>query len=249
MRTPIVNSKTVWMDCLSTLQVVLVMCIVSVHLTVAYNYYRSPYTESFRHDGRTGRRSSFSRNPPQLSRNNPLFNIQGFPKRQDMCSVNGPSDIRRLLPGRFMSESELLSIVPNSFNKNEHKPTYTSLKRIVVSRFTESGFSKPGTAQYINDGICGCCVTELSYEIMTEITDFNGQNHTIINFNNSYQFIPAGKCSNENAPCAGGTARCKQVTRAHWSLVWTPSVGARLVAHEVPSHCQCINLGAAASAP
>ncbi|KAK6188845.1 hypothetical protein SNE40_004940 [Patella caerulea] len=187
------------------------------------------------------------------SRDNPFIsnphNSYNSPPRQDMCSVNGPNDIRRILPGRFMSETDLLAMVPTSFNAEPHASSYRSVKKIVVSRFTESGFSKPGTSPYINDGICGCCVTELSYEIVEQITDFDGNNHTIINFNNAYQFIPSGRCSNENAPCAGGTARCKQVTRAHWSLVWTPAVGARLVAHEVPSHCQCINLGAASSPP
>lgn len=49
---------------------------------------------------------------------------------------------------------------------------------------------------------------------------------------------------NENSPCGnGGRAICKQMTRAHWSLVWTPGRGVNLVAHEVPSHCECLNVG------
>ena len=57
--------------------------------------------------------------------------------------------------------------------------------------------------------------------------------------------IPVCCCRNENVPCGVGGSRCRQVTRAHWSLVWTAGTGVNLVAHEVPSHCECLNLGAA----
>lgn len=48
---------------------------------------------------------------------------------------------------------------------------------------------------------------------------------------------------NENHPCGGGHAMCKQIYRAQWTLVWSSVGGAQLATHEVPSHCQCMNIG------
>ena len=35
---------------------------------------------------------------------------------------------------------------------------------------------------------------EIGYEIVDQVVDFSGQNHTVINFKNAYQFIPSGRC-------------------------------------------------------
>ena len=35
---------------------------------------------------------------------------------------------------------------------------------------------------------------EVGYEVVDKITDFKGFNHTMINFNNNFQFIPTGRC-------------------------------------------------------
>lgn len=49
--------------------------------------------------------------------------------------------------------------------------------------------------------------------------------------------------SKEFSPCGWAGSTCRQVTRAHWSLVWAPGAGVNLVAHRVPSHCECLNIG------
>ncbi|KAK0070022.1 hypothetical protein Bpfe_000005 [Biomphalaria pfeifferi] len=95
-------------------------------------------------------------------------------------------------------------------------------------------------------GVLDPCLGMIGYEVVTEVSDFKGVNFTVVNFNNGYQFIATGRCLNENAPCrVGSQARCKQIYKAHWTLVWTHELGAQLVAHEVPSHCECLNFGSA----
>ncbi|XP_041365443.1 uncharacterized protein LOC121380605 isoform X2 [Gigantopelta aegis] len=181
----------------------------------------------------------------------PITRSFGFPSFSNMCSFRKRSDVLRLLPNRFMSENDLLKMVPNfdMVDTKPHNPTYKPVRRIIVGSFIGRAPWKSGKVSYINDNKCGCCLTEVGYEVVDKITDFQGVNHSIINFNNNFQFIPTGRCMNEDAPCGGGgVARCKQVTRAHWSLVWTQSVGVQLVSHEVPNHCQCVNVGSASPA-
>ncbi|XP_041365451.1 uncharacterized protein LOC121380605 isoform X3 [Gigantopelta aegis] len=145
----------------------------------------------------------------------PITRSFGFPSFSNMCSFRKRSDVLRLLPNRFMSENDLLKMVPNfdMVDTKPHNPTYKPVRRIIVGSFIGRAPWKSGKVSYINDNKCGCCLT------------------------------------NEDAPCGGGgVARCKQVTRAHWSLVWTQSVGVQLVSHEVPNHCQCVNVGSASPA-
>ncbi|CAG5126843.1 unnamed protein product [Candidula unifasciata] len=138
----------------------------------------------------------------------------------DVCYAKTFSDIGKIFPHGFTSEHEL------------HK---------IILRLNWAGTTQTACQQQTN---CGqVCSEEIGYEVTTEVTDFNGQNHTVINLQNAYQFIPSGKCLNENTFCSGGQARCKQVYRAHWTLVWSSVAGVQLVAHEVPSHCECINFG------
>lgn len=35
---------------------------------------------------------------------------------------------------------------------------------------------------------------EIGYEIAEWVVDFAGMNHTVVNFDNAYQFIPSGRC-------------------------------------------------------
>ncbi|XP_046373529.1 uncharacterized protein LOC124146985 [Haliotis rufescens] len=176
---------------------------------------------------------------------------QSMMNLNNACSMQRPSDVLRMLPGRFLSDDDLLSMVPEPhILSRTRRPTFTALRRVIMGSFSSNSPFKTGNVSYINDGLCGCCLTEIGYEVIETVTDFQGRNHTLINFNNNFQFIPTGRCSNEDAPCGGGgRARCKQVTRAHWSLAWTPGVGAQLIAHEVPSHCQCLNIGTTGSNP
>ncbi|XP_070211812.1 uncharacterized protein [Littorina saxatilis] len=172
-----------------------------------------------------------------------------------LCAVNDPEDIHHMFPGRFMSEDDLVHILPGPkrWVSNVAERSFTPQRRVVTGepqpnvqgQFEQhAAFDvKTGAADFMTVGFCGLCTTEIGYEVVDQVMDFSGRNHSVINFKNAYQFIPAGRCLNENSPCGGGGSRCWQITRAHWSLVWTPGTGVNLVAHEVPSHCECLNLG------
>ena len=99
---------------------------------------------------------------PQIVHHHPGFTstFQPFMNMNDMCSIHNPSDVLRMLPGRFMSEDDLLNIVPEpTVMSSVHKPRYTALRRVIVGSFSSNSPFKSGQVDYTNDGLCGCCLT------------------------------------------------------------------------------------------
>ncbi|XP_025077043.1 uncharacterized protein LOC112553806 [Pomacea canaliculata] len=161
------------------------------------------------------------------------------------CSLDNPDELRRLFPGAFLAENDLMRVVPGRghWTSTSGDRMYAPSRRLVAQR-KHADIQAATFSSTPPDGRCGNCVTEIGYEIAEWVVDFAGMNHTVVNFDNAYQFIPSGRCVNENAPCNGGNSgRCLQMSRAHWSLVWTSGRGLGFVAHEVPSHCECLNVG------
>nr|KAG5699560.1 hypothetical protein BaRGS_033756 [Batillaria attramentaria] len=131
-----------------------------------------------------------------------LKNLNGVLEKR-ACSLDNPDDIQRMLPGRFMSEEDLLRIMPVAESRGQQ---YSPARRLVVpsrrlsepiaprTRLeTQPAFDIKASNSFLGDR-CGCCLTEIGYEIVEQVMDFSGQNHTVINFNNAYQFIPSGRC-------------------------------------------------------
>ncbi|KAH9499164.1 hypothetical protein Btru_004305 [Bulinus truncatus] len=166
--------------------------------------------------------------------------VSGHRDPTEQCTLRHPDDIRRMLSAGFLSEGDLHTITSHieaSAFREEQLNKMKYIMRIVARR---------KKLEPLMAGGCGQCETEIGYEVLSEVNDFKGANFTVVNFNNGYQFIAAGRCVNENAPCGGiGQARCKQIFKAHWTLVWNNDLGVQMVAHEVPSHCECLNLGSA----
>ncbi|GFR64876.1 hypothetical protein ElyMa_003642200 [Elysia marginata] len=166
------------------------------------------------------------------------------------CILRNEADVKQLLPGVFISHQELEEIIPF------HKTNEVSHERLVSffhqshdkstkhSKLVELSHQRPSLkADKQSNYECGTCFTEIAYDVFREITDVDGNVHQVINFNNAFQFIPVGRCKNEFSSCGGGQgATCRQVYRAHWSFVFSHETGARLVPHEVPSHCECMNI-------
>ncbi|RUS71994.1 hypothetical protein EGW08_020242 [Elysia chlorotica] len=167
------------------------------------------------------------------------------------CSLKNEFDVRQLVPGAFLSHKELEEILPlhkvkmMSHERISGKSQDHSIKlsKMVALPHTHSSLKAETGAPFT----CGACFTEIVYDVFHEIRDVNGIVHQVINFNNAFQFIPIGRCKNELSACGGGQgATCRQMYRAHWSFVFSQESGARLVPHEVPSHCECMNIATAA---
>ncbi|XP_076465987.1 uncharacterized protein LOC143297476 [Babylonia areolata] len=191
------------------------------------------------------------------------------PPEAPPCSLQSPDDLQRMLPDLFLSETDLLDVLSQTKGGLQEVPVASqgrtngreqgqinspALRRVVPDKLSDGSerqmaqeaatFGDRGDHFFESHSTdCRSCLTEIGYEVVEHVVDFKGNNHTVINFKNAYQFIPSGRCVNEHSPCGQPGWRCQQVSRAHWSLVWTVGVGVNLVAHEVPSHCQCLNLG------
>ncbi|XP_045216693.1 uncharacterized protein LOC123566550 [Mercenaria mercenaria] len=100
----------------------------------------------------------------------------------------------------------------------------------------------PHINQYMNPG---CCSTDYRYEIFNTTT-VNAQKFKVVHFNKAFQFVPTGRCR-VNSTCSGG--ECLQMYRHHWMLVWDERLSTwppvTFLPVEVPSHCQCVNVGRA----
>ncbi|KAL3866381.1 hypothetical protein ACJMK2_043684 [Sinanodonta woodiana] len=98
----------------------------------------------------------------------------------------------------------------------------------------------PNINRFVNPG---CCSTEYNYEIFN-MTRVSTQDFKVVHFDKAFQFVPTGRCR-ENSTCTRGT--CLQMYRHHWMLVWderlTTFPPVTFLPVEVPSHCQCVNVG------
>ncbi|XP_059163473.1 uncharacterized protein LOC131946602 isoform X2 [Physella acuta] len=90
-----------------------------------------------------------------------------------------------------------------------------------------------------------CCKTNVAYDTPPTVT-IRGRIYQVVHLLHAYQFIPIGRCATPGAKCPYG--ECVEQYRAHWVLIYnssTPAVGppVSFSAIEVPSHCECINVG------
>ncbi|XP_055860160.1 uncharacterized protein LOC129921700 isoform X2 [Biomphalaria glabrata] len=90
----------------------------------------------------------------------------------------------------------------------------------------------------------GCCETVTEYLTPPNVT-IKGQVYRVVHLRHAFQFIPIGKCR-KGSTCQEG--QCVEQYRAHWVLVYnttTAVVGPPVSFSpiEVPSHCECMNVG------
>ncbi|KAK3097374.1 hypothetical protein FSP39_009102 [Pinctada imbricata] len=88
-----------------------------------------------------------------------------------------------------------------------------------------------------------CCNTDYAYEVVNS-TVVQNRKLRVVHFDRAFQFAPTGRCP-DKASCGFGS--CLQMYRHHWMLVWDESMPVfppvRFVPVELPSHCECVNLG------
>ncbi|KAL5004579.1 hypothetical protein ScPMuIL_018035 [Solemya velum] len=153
------------------------------------------------------------------------------------CNMMDQSELEQLFPGLFMTESDVIGlehVLMKSTNQRRLEPPPLPERRITVA---EMALSPPERASG-----CDCCVTELAYEVYKTV-DIEGRSYPVLNFNQSYQFIPAGRCRTR-AHCDAG--QCIQRYRHHWIMVWNVTQSywppLQFAPYEVPSHCEWANV-------
>lgn len=136
--------------------------------------------------------------------------------------------------GLFVGKDDLSNLPVVKLHKN---PGESNIQSYVAN-----------TLPHINHFISpGCCFTDYRYEIFNT-TSVSGQEFKVVHFDKAFQFVPTGRCR-QNSTCSRG--ECLQMYRHHWMLVWderlTTWPPVTFLPVEVPSHCQCVNVGRAAT--
>ncbi|KAK3098818.1 hypothetical protein FSP39_023364 [Pinctada imbricata] len=89
-----------------------------------------------------------------------------------------------------------------------------------------------------------CCGTQYAFEVFN-FTVSQQKQLKVVHFDKAFQFVPTGRCPT-NKTC--GEGKCIQMYRHHWLLVWDERLPLHppvtFVPVEVPSHCDCVNIGA-----
>ncbi|XP_021342866.1 uncharacterized protein LOC110443157 [Mizuhopecten yessoensis] len=92
-----------------------------------------------------------------------------------------------------------------------------------------------------------CCFTDYAYEVFNTTVSSSFQLN-VVHFKNAFQFVPTGRCAS-NVSC--GVGQCLQMYRHHWMLVWDDNLPhyppVTFLPVEVPSHCECVNVGRSTS--
>ncbi|XP_061174436.1 uncharacterized protein LOC133183502 [Saccostrea echinata] len=157
---------------------------------------------------------------------------------QRMCLCN------RLNP-RVLSRA-VLEMYPGLFN------TQRSLRFMPVVKPVGEHSHSHGTGSYVGNTVTNlngesksCCPTNYAFEILNK-TKENGNQLRVVHFDHQYQFVPVGRCvSNSAGKCGWGS--CVQMYRHYWMLVWDDDLThfppVRFIPVEIPSHCECVNVG------
>lgn len=135
--------------------------------------------------------------------------------------------------GLFVGRDDLANLPIVKLHKN---PGESGIQSYVANTL-------PHINQFMNPG---CCSTDYRYEIFNTTT-VNAQEFKVVHFDKAFQFVPTGRCRS-NSTCSRG--ECLQMYRHHWMLVWDERLSTwppvTFLPVEVPSHCQCVNVGRAA---
>ncbi|XP_052098863.1 uncharacterized protein LOC127733558 [Mytilus californianus] len=136
--------------------------------------------------------------------------------------------VRTMFPGLLINSNDLtkLPVIKPEGTRRTHETSYV-------------GNIIPNSKTVLDS----CCQTEFAYEVINT-TVSNKRNLKVVHFENAFQFVPTGKCP-ENATCGRNT--CVQMYRHQWLLIWDDHLPhyppVTFAAVEVPSHCECVNVG------
>ncbi|KAL4227271.1 hypothetical protein ACF0H5_012717 [Mactra antiquata] len=133
--------------------------------------------------------------------------------------------------GLFVGRDDLTNLPVVKLHKN---PGESSITSYVANTL-------PNIERAINSR---CCSTDYRYEIFN-VTTVSTKEYKVVHFDKAFQFVPTGRCR-ANSTCSRG-GECIQMYRHHWMLVWDERLSTwppvTFLPVEVPSHCQCVNIG------